>query len=67
LPIAVGFGINTPEQIKMLKNCGVSGVVICSAIINLINKNLNYKTKMLKELKNYISELKKATKNCKRD
>lgn len=62
LPIAVGFGINTPKQIKILKKGGVSGVIICSAIINLINKNLTDKTKMFKELKNYVSELKKATK-----
>ncbi len=63
LPIIVGFGINKPEQIEMLKKCKVDGVVICSAIINLINKNLSDKPKMLKELKNYIRQLKKATKN----
>lgn len=62
LPTIVGFGINTPKQIEILKNCGISGVIICSAIINSINKNLDNKTKILKELKNYVSELKKATK-----
>lgn len=62
LPVVVGFGISKPEQIKILKNCGVSGIIVCSAIINLINKNLTDKTKMLKKLKNYIGELKKVTK-----
>lgn len=62
LSVVVGFGINTPEQIEILKKCGISGVVICSAIINLINKNLTDKTKMFKELKNYVGLLKKATK-----
>lgn len=62
LPIVVGFGINTPQQIEILKKSGVSGVIICSAIINSINKNLSNKPKMIKELKNYVSELKKATK-----
>lgn len=62
LPIVVGFGINQPNQIKTLKTCGINGVIVCSAIINLINKHLSDRQKMLKELKNYISELKKATK-----
>ncbi len=62
LPIVVGFGISKFDQIRILKNCGVSGVIVCSAIISLLNKNLNDKTKMFIELKNYISELKKATK-----
>lgn len=62
LPIVVGFGISKPEQIKIFKSCGVSGVVICSAVVNLINRNLSNKVKMIKELKNYISNLKKATK-----
>lgn len=62
LPVVVGFGINTPEQIKILKKCGVSGVIICSAVINLINQNLANKAKMLEELKNYVKLLKKATK-----
>lgn len=62
LPIVVGFGISKPDQIVILKNCGVNGVIICSAIINLINKNLMDRTKMLKELKDYIGLLKKATK-----
>jgi tryptophan synthase alpha chain len=63
LPIIVGFGISQPDQIKVLKKCGINGVIVCSAIINLINKNLSDKTKMLKELKKYIGELKLATKS----
>lgn len=62
LPIVVGFGINNAEQIKILAQTGVSGVIVCSAIINLINKNLKNKTKMMRELKNYIKTLKSATK-----
>lgn len=62
LPIVVGFGISQPDQIKVLKACGINGVIVCSAIINLINKNLSNKPKMLKKLKKYISDLKKATK-----
>ena len=61
LPIVVGFGINNTEQIKTLTNCNVNGVIVCSAIINLINKNLDNKKKMFNELKNYIKKLKKAT------
>ncbi len=65
LPIVVGFGISNPDQIRILKNCGVNGVIVCSAVINLINKNLSNKPKMLRELKNYVCKLKKATKNRK--
>ena len=63
LPIAVGFGINKPEQIRIMKKCGVSGVVICSAIINLINKNKDNKEQMLTELRDYTKTLKTATRS----
>lgn len=61
LPIVVGFGINNTEQIKTLASCDINGVIVCSAVINLINKNLDNKKKMLNELENYIKKLKKAT------
>jgi len=61
LPIIVGFGINNTEQIKTLASCDINGVIVCSAIINLINKNLDNKKIMLCKLENYIKELKKAT------
>ena len=38
LPIAVGFGISTPEQAKMVASCA-DAVVVGSAIVNQIAKH----------------------------
>lgn len=61
LPLVVGFGINKPSDIKTLAPLRINGVVICSKIINIINRNALNKKMMLKELKNYISLMKKST------
>lgn len=63
LPIVVGFGINNTKQIRTLASCDINGVIVCSAVINLINRNLDNKKIILKELEYYLKKLKKATKN----
>jgi len=55
IPLAIGFGISNPEHIKSLKNT-VDGVIVGSAIINKI------KEYDLKNMENFVEELKKATK-----
>ena len=62
LPLVVGFGISKPEHIKTLSDCDINGAVICSQVINIVNNNLSDKKRMLGELKNYIVNMKRATK-----
>lgn len=40
LPIAVGFGIKTRDQVLEMKNTGADGIVVGSALIKVIEDNL---------------------------
>jgi len=61
LPLAVGFGISQPQHIRALSKYNINGVVICSQIIKLINKNLLNKKMIPSEIKKYINAMKQAT------
>ena len=55
-PISVGFGVSTPKQAK--KVAGVAdGVIVGSAIINVIEKHKDDETKLLTAVKQFASEL----------
>ncbi|AAM67824.1 tryptophan synthase subunit alpha [Buchnera aphidicola] len=62
LPLLQGFGIENPTQIQKSILSGTNGVICGSAIIDIIEKNLNKEKKMINEIKNFTSKLKKATK-----
>lgn len=62
IPLVAGFGISKPEHVKIALKSGADGVVICSQIINIINKNLKNKKKMLNEIEKFVGEMKKACK-----
>ena len=57
LPLAVGFGINTPEQAKNIGKIA-DGVIVGSAIVKIIEKYGKDATEPLKE---YVSSMKKAS------
>jgi len=61
IPLAVGFGISKPSHIRNALANGADGVIVGSMIINIIERNLGNKEKMLTELKNYAKKLKSAT------
>jgi tryptophan synthase alpha chain len=42
LPVAVGFGVRTPEQVKAIAK-GADGVVVGSALVTAIKDTLNAK------------------------
>ena len=56
LPLAVGFGINTPEQARNIGEIA-DGVIVGSAIVKIIEEHGEYATSVLKE---YVSSMKKA-------
>jgi Tryptophan synthase alpha chain len=61
LPVAVGFGISNPEQVRLLMNGGADGVVVGSAIIDRINRNLGNEERALTELKEFVASMREAT------
>ncbi|HEY7227202.1 MAG TPA: tryptophan synthase subunit alpha [Nitrososphaeraceae archaeon] len=59
--ISVGFGISTPNHIKLMSNIGADAVIVGSAIIQMINKYKNNNIHNLQNrLKNYVTSLKAA-------
>ena len=62
LPIFVGFGISKPEHANAIINAGADGVIIGSAIINIIKKNLNDYEKLELEMVEFVLSIKNAIK-----
>ncbi|WP_297827333.1 tryptophan synthase subunit alpha [uncultured Methanobrevibacter sp.] len=57
MPVAVGFGINTPDQAREIGNIA-DGVIVGSAIVKIIEENGENATEALKD---YVSSMKKAS------
>lgn len=60
LPLIAGFGISEPKHIETLSKYNINGFVTCSKIIEIINKNLLSKNKMMNDLEIYIKSMKRA-------
>ncbi len=59
LPVVIGFGIKSKEQIKEIENIGADGVVVGSALVKVIEENLGDKNlvidSVMKKLQSLIS------------
>jgi len=63
IPLAVGFGISKPEHVKAIVEKGADAAIVGSQIIKIIEeKHDNDEGEMLKTLKEYVNQLKGATK-----
>ncbi|SEL04193.1 tryptophan synthase, alpha chain [Kosakonia sacchari] len=60
-PPLQGFGISAPDQVAAAVNAGAAGAISGSAIVKIIEKNLQNPTAMLAELKAFVQSLKAAT------
>ena len=56
IPICVGFGISTPEQVKEVQKLA-DGAIVGSAIIKIIEKNIGKKD-LVKKVGNFVKTLK---------
>lgn len=61
LPLALGFGISTPEHAATCAAAGANGVIVGSAIVDIVEQNLEYPAIMERRLKEYIRQMKRAT------
>ncbi|WP_444997998.1 tryptophan synthase subunit alpha [Aliikangiella sp. IMCC44359] len=61
-PSLLGFGISTPQQVVEAIQAGADGAISGSAVVKIIANHLSTPEKMLKELGNFIAQMKKATK-----
>jgi tryptophan synthase alpha chain len=62
LPQVIGFGISRPEHVKEVISAGSDGVIVASALLELISQNLHDKEGMLQKIGSFTRELKDATK-----
>ncbi len=60
-PCVIGFGISTPEQVKAALATGASGAISGSAVVKIIEDNLNQPSIMLTKLADFVKNMKAAT------
>ena len=60
-PPLLGFGISRPEQVKEAIEAGAAGAIAGSAVVKVIEANVEQPEQLLAEMGRYISEMKAAT------
>jgi tryptophan synthase alpha chain len=60
LPLALGFGISTPEHAQTCVSAGAEGVIVGSAIVEIIERNLAHPETMEKGLRDYVVQMRRA-------
>lgn len=60
-PPLQGFGISSPEQVTGAIEVGAAGAISGSAIVKIIEKNVDKPEQMLAELKTFVTAMKAAT------
>jgi len=62
LPVLVGFGITKPDHVSTIIDAGADGVIIGSAIVNIVKQNLNDFQEMERKMVEYVSIIKNSLK-----
>ena len=55
-PISVGFGVSTAEQVEQVAEIA-DGVIVGSAIVNVIEDNMDNEAQLLAAVKQFASDL----------
>jgi len=58
VPVCVGFGVSKPEHAATIAQAGANGVIIGSKIVDMIEKNLDNKEKLLSEILKFLKDVK---------
>ncbi len=61
VPVAVGFGISEPIHVRNVLKAGADGVIVGSALVNIVEQNLNDIVKAKVELQKFARSLREAT------
>jgi len=59
-PVCVGFGVSKPEHARQLARIGVDGVIVGSAVVDIIERNLDKGDYGKSELADFVKSMKKA-------
>jgi tryptophan synthase alpha chain len=60
-PPLLGFGISTPAHVKDAIANGAAGAICGSAIVKILEQNLEQPAKLLSELKSFVQQMKAAS------
>lgn len=60
LPVVPGFGISSPDQVRMYSSAGADGVIVGSAIVRVIGENGKSPEEMKREIIHIVQRLKEA-------
>lgn len=60
IPLALGFGISTPDHVKTCAEAGADGVIVGSAIVDIVGRNQGNPDTMVRDLKTYVIQMRKA-------
>jgi tryptophan synthase alpha chain len=60
VPLAVGFGISTPEQVRLLCTAGADGIIIGSAFADIIERRQSQPEKMCGEVRHFTKTIQAA-------
>jgi len=61
LPVLPGFGISSPAHVREYLDAGADGVIVGSAIVKIIEENLNDFAKMKLDLSEFVKSMKAST------
>lgn len=60
VPVCVGFGVSRPEHARQLVAAGADGVIVGSAVVDIVEKNLDTPDAGKAELAEFIRSMKQA-------
>ena len=60
VPVCVGFGVSTPAHARQLAQAGADGVIVGSAVVNIVEKNPSCDVKGKAELTQFMTALREA-------
>ena len=61
VPLAVGFGVSKPEHARRIIEAGANGVIVGSAFVNVVQRNVGAMDKAVTELAELARQFKMAT------
>ena len=60
-PVLLGFGISQPEHVQKALGAGAHGAISGSAVVAIIEKNLDNEAQQTEQLKQFVGQMKSAT------
>jgi len=58
-PLCVGFGISNANHVRDVIKAGADGAIVGSAIVKIVEDNLDDKGKMISEIGKFVKSLKR--------